>query len=143
MCLNQSLVNGGMYVCVNFFEFYENCMCDICIQERGMMMFGFYMFDLFLYYLFSVFVKNVFNYFLMFFLLGVILVVKVRSEDDLFFEFGVNILEVYDYMLRQLIIINYFRELFLCYRLFVYEVFFFEINIIVEFMGQECFYFCV
>lgn len=143
MCSNQSLVNGGMYACANSLELYENRMRDIRIQERGTMMLGFYMFDLFLHHPPSASAKNVFNHFSMSFSPGATPAAKARSEDDLFFEFGVNIPEAYDHTLRQSTTINHLREPFSRYRLPAYEAPLPETNIIAELTGQERLYSCV
>lgn len=49
MCSSNSLNGGGLYACSNALDLYESRMRDMQIKERGTMMLGFYMFNLFIH----------------------------------------------------------------------------------------------
>jgi hypothetical protein len=70
ICAANSLRNGGLYACTNALDLYESRLRDEQIQDRGTMMLGFYMFDLFLYKPPSAESKNIFNAFNMSFYNG-------------------------------------------------------------------------
>lgn len=63
MCSASSLNEGGMYACANALDLFQTRLRDVKMQERGIMMLGFYMFDLFLHHPPSSSAKHVFNKF--------------------------------------------------------------------------------
>ena len=63
LCSAANVQNGGMYACSNALDLYETRLRDARLQQRGTMMLGFYMFDLFLHHPPSPGAKHVFSKF--------------------------------------------------------------------------------
>lgn len=61
LCASANVTNGGMYACANALDLYQERMNDIQVQQRGVMMLGFYMFDVFIHHPPSASAKKVFN----------------------------------------------------------------------------------
>jgi hypothetical protein len=61
LCSESSLDAGGMYACANAVDMYSTRYRDYRIADRGSIMLGFYMFNLFLHHPPSDVAKNVFN----------------------------------------------------------------------------------
>ena len=61
ICSKSSLDQGGLYACSNVFTLYDERLRDLKMQQRGSMLLGFYMFDLFLHRPPSASAKRLFN----------------------------------------------------------------------------------
>tara|TARA_Y100000310_G_scaffold196471_1_gene196541 strand:+ start:9638 stop:12412 length:2775 start_codon:yes stop_codon:yes gene_type:complete len=61
LCSSTNVANGGMYACANALDLYQERLNDIKVQQRGVMMLGFYMFDVFIHHPPSASAKKVFN----------------------------------------------------------------------------------
>jgi hypothetical protein len=61
LCSDSNLASGGMYACANAVDMYSTRYRDFKIADRGSIMLGFYMFNLFLHHPPSDVAKNVFN----------------------------------------------------------------------------------
>lgn len=61
MCSKSNLSQGGLYACANAFSLYDERIRDLKMQQRGSMLLGFYMFDLFLHRPPSASAKKLFN----------------------------------------------------------------------------------
>ncbi len=62
-CAESALSEGGMYACTNAISLYDNRLRDLRVKEKGSLMLGFYMFDLFRFHKPSASAKHVFNAF--------------------------------------------------------------------------------
>ncbi|MEG3765095.1 hypothetical protein [Alteromonas sp. 14N.309.X.WAT.G.H12] len=60
-CSESNLLSGGLYACANAVDMYSTRSNDFRIADRGSMMLGFYMFNLFLHHPASDSAKNIFN----------------------------------------------------------------------------------
>jgi hypothetical protein len=65
LCAKSSVQDGGMYACTRGMELYERRLNDLRVQDRGTLMLGFYMFNLFMHSPPSSHAKHVFNGFSM------------------------------------------------------------------------------
>ena len=61
MCSESNLQDGGLYACANAVDMYSTRYRDYRIADRGSIMLGFYMFNLFLHHPPSDTAKNIFN----------------------------------------------------------------------------------
>lgn len=61
ICSAQSVAKGGLYACANSVDLYESRLRDLQIKDRGTLMMGFYMFNLFIYHPPSTSAKAVYN----------------------------------------------------------------------------------
>lgn len=90
LCSKSGLNSGNLYSCANALDLYETRLRDVKLKNRGTMMLGFYMFDLFLHHPPSPSAKRVFNN-LSFSFSPHSFEIKDKPETEPFLKIGVEI----------------------------------------------------